>query len=144
MDPKLQKKEPSMAVTIFRSAFVKRFALAVACYMGVVWGGSLIIDGLNGGPSPWIGAAIAFAALVPAAAMLWIGPWMMRHQEGLERWVLYQSVTVAFFLTMALSVGSGLLEAFAGMPPLSAWWLYSAGMLSWAVATIVLQRRSLR
>ena len=55
-----------------------------------------------------------------------------------------RSATVVFFFTLAMQVGSGLLEGFAGMAPLSAWWAYGVGMLSWAVASYVLQRRSLR
>lgn len=127
-----------------RSVFLKRFVLATAGYLGIIFAGSRILNGLDQPPSPWVGVAVACAALVPAAAMLWIGPWMLRGQDGLERWVLYRSATVAFFLTMAMLVGSGLLEGFADMPPLSAWWVYGVGMLSWAVATVVLQRRSLR
>ena len=133
-----------MNTTRFRSTFVKRFVLAIACYAGVVTGGGILLNGLDPSPPGWLGAIIAFAAVVPLTAALWIGPWMMRHQDGLERWVLYQSVTVAFFLTMAVCVASGLLEAFAGMPPLSAWGVYSIGMLSWAVASVVLHRLSLR
>ncbi len=130
-------------VEVLRSSFGRRFILAMACYLGIVAGGTLILNGLDPAPA-WAGVAVACAAVVPAAVMLWIGPWMMRGEDGLERWVLYRSATVAFFLTMALVLGSGLLEGFADMPPLSAWWVYSVGMLSWGVATFVLQRRSVR
>ena len=134
-----------MALTRFlQSSFGKRFALAIACYLVVIVGGTLILNALGRPASPWIGVALACAALVPAAAGLWIGPWMMRREDGLERWVMYRSATVAFFVTMAMLVVSGLLEGFAHMRPLSAWWVYSGGMLSWAVASAVLQRRSLR
>ena len=115
---------------VLRSSFGRRFALATTSYVAAVAGGTLLLSRLDPTP-PWVAIAVACAALLPAAAMLWIGPWMMRSQDGLERWVLYRGATVAFFVTMALLVGSGLLEGFADMPPLSAWWVYSVGMLTW-------------
>ena len=128
---------------VLRSSFGKRFAVATACYVSAVAGGTLIVNRLDPVPQ-WVAVAVASVALVPAAAMLWIGPWMMRHEDGVERWVLYRGATVAFFLTMAMLLGIGLLEGFANMPPLSAWWVYGVGMMSWGVATFLLQRHSVK
>ena len=84
------------------------------------------------------------AAVVPAAFMLGLGPWLMRSQEGLERWVLYRAASVAFFVTMAVLLAGGLLEGFAQRPALGGWWSYSVGMLTWGGATIALRRSATR
>ena len=84
---------------------------------------------------------VAFLAAVPAVAFLPAGPLRQVQREGVERHVLLRSASAAFFATMAAALAYGLLEAFAGVAPLSAWWCYGLGMSSWAVVSLVLGRR---
>jgi hypothetical protein len=84
---------------------------------------------------------MAFLAAVPAVAFLLAGPLRQLQRESVERQVLLQSASAAFFATISAALAYGLLEAFAGLSPLSAWWLYGLGMGSWAVVSLVLGRR---
>jgi hypothetical protein len=74
---------------------------------------------------------VAFLAAVPAVAFLLAGPLRQVQREGVERHVLLRLASAAFFATMAAALAYGLLEAFAGVAPLSAWWCYGLGLPRW-------------
>lgn len=72
--------------------------------------------------------------MVPAAYALLSGAFVIERRDGVERTLLHRSTSIAFFATMVTCVTLGLVERLTHQEPISAWWLYTAGMLTWAVA----------
>lgn len=129
---------PTTCAARSRSPASSRTWSLIALYTAVIAIGTVV---LGDNPSTLAGVVMAFLAAVPAVAFLLAGPLRQVQREGVERQVLLQSASAAFFATMSAALAYGLLEAFAGLSPLSAWWLYGLGMGSWAVVSLVLGRR---
>ncbi|CAN5878090.1 hypothetical protein BH23ACT10_BH23ACT10_28610 [soil metagenome] len=98
------------------------------------------------GPSSpaWVGVLVTATAAVPALVMLVAGAASEHRADGVERDLLYRSTSVAFFVTMAVTVTYGLLETFADFAAASAWWFYGIGMVTWGITSLLLQRHFTR
>jgi hypothetical protein len=64
-----------------------------------------------------------------------------RRNTELERMLFSESTSLAFFLTMIGAITYSLLEAWVDAPRLSMWVVWSVGMGSWAILSLVLKRR---
>lgn len=80
------------------------------------------------------GAALALVvALVVAARMHW-------RKGGLERQVFLESTCVAFFAVIVASGAYALFQVLAEAPPVSMWFVWGLGMVTWAVTSVVRTR----
>lgn len=116
-----------------------QFAIGMTAYVVFVIAGSLIIDATH--PPSW---ARVLAVLAPVlAAVFAIGSQVrrVRRREGLERTILYEAASLAFFVTVLSALAYGFLQAWADAPQtLSAFWIYGFGMVVWAVLSVLLAR----
>lgn len=120
-----------------RHGVIVTAAVALLSYAAAISGGVLL---LRGDPSTTAGIAVALVVALPAVTFLVVGPLKALARDGIERQLLWRSTCFAFLVTMALALTHGLLEVLAGLPALSAWAPYAAGMAAWGVAALVLQR----
>lgn len=106
----------------------------VGCLIAaLVWGN---LDG----DSPW-----RFVwALLPVLPVVWIAFAVIRHMRRVDaymRQLLFQGLSAGFAVAMVASVTLGFLTiAGLEMPDVS-WIIFSVGMLGWAVASIIGNRR---
>lgn len=90
----------------------------------------------------WPGPALAVLAVAGLALGGAGSIRSIRRREGIERRVLVEATSIAFFVTMLGAIGYATFEAFADAPEISMWAVWSVGMFTWAVAGSVLQRRA--
>ena len=65
-----------------------------------------------------------------------------RHfHDELDRLIVSESTSLAFFATMLAALTYGLLESFIDAPRLTAWTTWMFGMGSWVVLTHVFRRK---
>ena len=122
----------------------KRFAIGMAgglaCYAALVTAGAFIRGDVGEGPSAamWgvAGGTIGAALGVMGVIIAW-----GRKTKELERVLFTEGTSLAFFVTMISALTYGLLESWVDAPRLSAWLMWSIGMGSWAVLSLVLRRR---
>lgn len=76
-----------------------------------------------------VAGGVLALAVVQAARDVW-------QKEGVERQVLLESATVAFFVTVLATATYAMAEALMDAPAISMWAVWGLGMLSWAVATM--------
>jgi hypothetical protein len=76
-----------------------------------------------------IAAAVLALAVGQAARDVW-------RKEGVERQVLFESATVAFFVTVLAAAAYAMAEVLMEAPPLSMWAVWMLGMFTWALATM--------
>ena len=76
-----------------------------------------------------LAAAVLAFAVIHAARDVW-------RKEGVERQVLLESATIAFFVTVLATATYAMAEALMEAPPISMWALWALGMFSWALATM--------
>jgi hypothetical protein len=117
------------------------YAIGLVLYVIVLVAGITLLAGDGRRPSAPVGVGVALLSAVAAVLMLIDGPLRMGRQEGIERLVLRQSTSIAFFVSMAVAVTLGLLEVFTDMAPASPWVLWIVGMSTWAVSSTFLHRR---
>jgi hypothetical protein len=116
------------------------FWTATLAYIAVCVGGVTLVHTVQPPPA-WLQGGIVVTAGGLALVMLLYGPLQLRRREGVERSILVRSTSLAFFVTMATVLVCGLLEAFVRTAPLSAWWVWSVGMVSWLIVSLTLQWR---
>lgn len=124
----------------------RRTFTLTAIYVAMVFSGVAMIvwqrlAGQNDLPG-WMGATIALACAVPMVAIFIGGARFAWRHEGVEQTIYARSTSTAFVFMMLTSALFGLLEAFARVGPLSAWWIYAVGGTSWIVSNYVLVSRS--
>lgn len=116
------------------------FWVALGAYVVVIVTGSLV---RNEGTDPR-SAEMVVVAVASIVAALWAVAGMIyasRRARELERFLVAESTSIAFFVTMIGAVTYGLLESWLELPRLSAWATWGIGMTTWAVASLVLRRR---
>jgi uncharacterized membrane protein YdcZ (DUF606 family) len=95
---------------------------------------SIVLTLATDRPPRWLAAttaAVAVAGLVAVAVV--IGRSAMR-QEGVERTVNVEASALAFWMTMGAVITYQLIDSFADVPAIRAYWVLLGGMLAWAVA----------
>jgi hypothetical protein len=93
-------------------------------------------------PPEW--ARLLFVVAPPLAAVFAIGSqvrWVRRH-AGLERVIVDEAASLAFFVTMLSALSYGFLQAWGGVQEsLSGFYVYAFGMAAWAVISALVARR---
>jgi hypothetical protein len=117
------------------------FVLGLSIYVLVLATGIALLVGDGGPPAPAIGVLAAVLSAAAAVLMLVDGPLRIRRQEGVERLVLRQSTSIAFFVVMAGALTLGLLDAFTDLAAITPWVLWAVGMATWRITSRLLQRR---
>lgn len=123
-------------------ARVRRFATSFTLSMlafGLVLAASLIWGDLDG-QSPWR-FAWAVAPAVPIAASAAVLVRYVAKSDEFEMLQLCKSLAVGFVAAMMASVVVGLLGAAGLELPGSGWLIYTAGMLTWLVSSLVIKFR---
>jgi hypothetical protein len=135
-NPAIEKK--SLGERVISRRYLLEFGLGMFAYAGflvaaLVWGN---LDG----DSPW-----RFGwALLPVLPLVWVAVAFIRHLRRVDAYVrqlLFQGLSAGFAVAMVAAVTCGfLMIAGLEMPDVS-WIIFSAGMLGWAVARIIGNRR---
>ena len=91
---------------------------------------------------PPVALAVVIALLPPLAAVGGIlgQRRAIRSREGVERVVLTEATSMAFFLTALTALTYGFLQSWAGAPQLSMLWVYFFAMAAWALSSVWLSR----
>ena len=99
----------------------------------------IVVRGLDG--LEWLLWAVAAATIL--AGLMFMGAVVraVRSETELERLVSTDATSIAFFVTMIAALTYGLMETYLDLPTVSMWIVWSVGMFTWAVASIVIRRR---
>jgi hypothetical protein len=89
----------------------------------------------------WIPALIAAGMVLSGGGAVLSVLVAARKSKELDRLLLSESTSVAFFLTMLASLTYALLESWVDAPPLSLWNVWTFGMLTWIATFAILGRR---
>ena len=97
---------------------------------------------LNVVKDPPMPVAITIALVPPLAAMAAIlgQRKAIKASEGIERVVLTEATSMAFYLTTLTALAYGFLESWARAPHLSMLWVYFFGMAAWTVFSATMSR----
>lgn len=117
------------------------FVLGLGLYVLVLATGIALLTADGGPPAPVVGVLAALLSAAAAVLMLVDGPLRIRRQEGVERLVLRQSTSIAFFVVMAGALTLALLDAFTDQAAITPWVLWALGMATWRISSRVLRRR---
>jgi uncharacterized membrane protein len=129
-------KATTNPTTIATRRYVIELTASMVVYMAVLFGTRWAFRDYHG---PWL----PVIALVPAIPVLFVfaaGLRLFRRTDELTQRVMTESLAMAGVVTALLSATYGFLEIDV-LPRPSAWWVWSAFMASWAIASIVLRRR---
>jgi len=96
---------------------------------------------IDEGSPRWIPALIAAGMVLSGGGAVFSVLVAARRSKELDRLLLSESTSVAFFLTMLASLTYALLESWVDAPPLSLWNVWTFGMLTWIVTFAFLGRR---
>jgi hypothetical protein len=108
-------------------------AYALALSAALTWGGF-------GGSSP---ARFAWAVL-PVLPMIWVAIAVARHVHRIdeyERGKQLSGLAVGFAVAMLSAIALGILESAGLRLTGSTFWVYGAGMVTWALSAAVSSRR---
>jgi hypothetical protein len=115
------------------------FVGGIAAYTALLLvGRTMVTDG-----DPTTGQRWFFATGTIVAALLSVGVAIRRARrtDELDRLIVSESTSLAFFATMLAVLTYGLLESFIDAPRLTAWNTWMFGMSSWIVLTFVFRRK---
>lgn len=115
------------------SGWKRRFWLAIGAYVVILTVAIRWLNTLETVPF-WAGPLAVLVCLLPAGYALASGAILTERHDGLERSLLHRSTSIAFFVTMVTCVTLGLMEGLTRTGPISAWVIYTVGMLTWVVA----------
>ena len=108
-------------------------------YIGfVLVGGSL--NNREGRPTAAL-VVIAIGSIVSATVSLGSLIRRARKSRELDRVLFTEATSIAFAVTMLAVLTYGLLEAFVDAPRLSMWSVWTVGMSSWAIASLVFRKK---
>jgi hypothetical protein len=98
---------------------------------------------LNAIPHPPLAITVVLSLLPPCAAVAGVLGQRreIRAREGVERAVLIEATSLAFYVTAFAALTYGFLEAWAGAPRLSMFVVYIVAMAAWGVISIPMYRR---
>ncbi len=117
-------------------------SISLACfgfYFVLVGAGSIF---QSHKPQPtWALIAIAAGTIVSSVAGTLSAFLGGRRSKEVDRLMFTESITIAFFVTMLFALSYGLLEAWFKAPKLSMWLVFTVGMVSWVVSSLVFRRR---
>jgi len=113
--------------------------ICFGAYMALVGVGSVLQSHHPRPTGALIG--IAVATIVTSVTGTFLAFLSGRRSKELDRLLFTESISVAFFVTMLGSLAYALLEAWIKAPKLSMWVVFTVGMWSWAIATMVFRRR---
>lgn len=125
--------------TMKRQPGMRGFAIGMAAYVLLVVVGVLVL-GAVADPPPWLGSLLAAGPVAAIVAALGSQRRGLRSREGVERAVLVEATSLAFYATALAAVTYGFLEAWAEAPKLSAWWVWAFAMASWGAASFQVRR----
>lgn len=117
------------------------FAIGSIIYVLVLATGIVLLAGDGGPPSAPVAILAALLSAAAAILMLVDGPVRVRRQEGVERLVMRQATSVAFFVVMGGALTLALLDAFADIGPITPWVLWAIGIATWGFTSHYLRRR---
>ncbi len=91
---------------------------------------------------PPVAVAVVVALVPPLAAVGGIlgQRRAIKAREGVERVILTEATSMAFYLTTLTALAYGFLESWAGAPRLSMFWVYFFGMAAWALFSATMSR----
>jgi uncharacterized membrane protein len=117
----------------------KPLAIGMGAYVALLVGAVAV---LNMVPHPALPLLVLLAVLPPMAAIAGVMGQRreIRAQDGVERLVLTEATSLAFYSTVTTALGYGFLEAWAGAPHLSMWWVWVYAMAAWGVSSTWLTR----
>jgi hypothetical protein len=123
------------------------FVIAMVLYVAVIWISNWLLYGQepgSHGPMQHAGEGWKITvSLLPAIPMFLVFAAVVRlvlNTDELQRRIYVDSVALAGGATALLAVTYGLLEGDY-IPRPSAWWTYTAFMVSWLVAVFFVRRR---
>ena len=119
--------------------YLLEFSLAIAAYVAAITLSRWLLDGpFRTSPEPWA-SALALLPLLAVIALFIATVRLVLATDEFQRRIIIESLAIAGGATALLAVTYGLIEG-SRFPHLSAWWTYSAFMISWLLATFVLRR----
>ena len=112
------------------------FGLAIAAYLIVLIGTRIMFRSLTG---PWE-TVVALAPIVPVAfVFIAVVRWLAGTDE-FNRRIIVDSLAIAGGITALLAATYGFVESDP-LPRPSAWWTWTAFMVSWLISSLILRRR---
>jgi hypothetical protein len=124
-----------LAAIMMRNAF----SISLAMYLVLVLAGARL-QSMEPRPKAAL-VLIAGGSVLAAIAFMISTVRRGRASTELELQLFSQSTSIAFFVTMIGAITYALLESWIDAPRLSMWVVWSVGMGSWALLSILLQRR---
>ena len=121
-------------------SWVRQLAVAVGLAVAIVFAATTLLLGLEDPPA-WFGIAAAVAGMAPISWVFISGFVFAWRWEGVEQVVYARSTSTAFFAVMITSGICGMLEAFARIEPISAWFFYVLGGVTWSALSLWLAHR---
>ena len=138
MTSNLDRSDQSRGDRARGRAYLREFVPAMLAYVLVVV--LVTTFGDMSGTSPW-----RFVwAVLPVLPMIWVAIAVVRHQRRLDDYqqrLTLQSLGVGFAVAMITALTMGLLAAAGLQTQLTAWIIFGAGMLGWAITSIIVVRR---
>ena len=119
---------------------VRQLAVAAGLTVAIVFAATTLLLGLEDPPA-WLGIAAAVVGMAPITWIFISGYVFAWRWGGVEQAVFVQSTSTAFLVVMIASGIWGMLEAFAQTKPLSAWFTYLLGTVTWSGMSLWLARR---
>lgn len=114
------------------------FVIGLVLYLLLLVGGRAVVQEDDPDWQRWL---LAGAAVVVSLAAIGVSFRSALRSREVDRVVVFEASTLAFFVTMLGALTYGLLEAFVDAPRLTAWTVWIYGMSAHAVSLIILRRR---
>ena len=121
-------------------SWVRQLAVAVGLAVAIVFAATTLLLGLEDPPA-WLGIAAAVVGMAPITWIFISGYVFAWRWGGVEQVVFVQSTSTAFLVVMIANGIWGMLEAFARIEPISAWFFYVLGGVTWSALSLWLAHR---
>jgi hypothetical protein len=82
-------------------------------------------------PASWLAAGAAAVAVAGLIAVAVAVARAALRRDGVERAAYVEASALAFWITMGSAFTYGLVDSFAGVPPIRMPWLLALGLLTW-------------
>lgn len=127
------------ALGAFGAALRNPVWAAIGAYVLLIGAGS-VLQSVKPRPTAAL-VAVAVGTIFAAIGFMAFTVRAGRQSRELERMLFSESTSIAFFVTMVGAITYALLEAWIDAPKVSMWLVWTLGMGTWAIGSLILGRR---